>query len=614
MGDQPPTPHDDAPAPAAGAGAPRGRIRRPWIVRLARPILCTGTLESCPYRTGLRHLLCLPALFPPLVLLSAVVAQRFSDSALGDSGTARPWHLYILFAVIIPIALLCVGWLSCMVLEHMSRHVDPRAPRVEAPGWATSFGVTVAIDAFFILTLLAAVVLALRPLADTWPLISHVYDQLDETPSTGAVVFQWALELWLGALVLSLARRIWRFVRPRHPWRAQFAMIGALLDAAALAFIVLSVLAYYAAADTDPSSNWARGVAKEVPEATFHDPVALANQFRPRLALDRNEPWQPISVESVETAQQQFVVRDTSTSVYRLREASLLAGIDTSRLSCRTATPCYQIDLTAFGGEDCSADVVPDGIPGCSSPTVYARVLTAGANERAFPSEPLPGDAIDTIVEYWVFYGYDRWEQQTPAGLFSQHHDGDWEGAFVAFSPARVPLWVAYTAHCGGVVKQWSDVRVFDGTHPYVFVAKGSHANYPTEAPQTPDWLGCAGRAQHSGRAAEFLDSLANIREQVRPDDTGVLPTVVMADTQPLITAPLWWGTVDTSVLSPPVISAKTLAMGTGPESPGCKPLWRAPIATVYCDRRWDASDVVPDDRDAFCSRWKTTGLDCGEA
>jgi hypothetical protein len=613
MGNQPPAPDDAGPA-AAGEGPPPPRTRRPWIVRIARPIVCKGTWEECPYRSGVRSLLRQPAVFPPLVLLSAVFAQRFADHALGDSGTARPWHAYVVFAVVVPVVLLAIGWLSCMVLEHVNRHIVPDQPREDPPGWATSLGVTVVIDGLFILTAVAAVVLALRPFADTWPLISHAYNWLDETPSTGAQLFQAALWLWIGALLVSVVRGVWRFLRPRHPWRARFAMAGALFNSAALGFIVLSVLAYYAAADSDPTEGWSRGVATAVPGSVFGDPQALADRYSPRLAFDREEPWRPISIESVEQTEPPFVVRDTSATARRLEAPSPLSSLDTSGLSCRGPAPCYQVDLTAFADENCSTGDVPAGLPGCSgTPTAFARVVTPGSDPNAFPSEPLPGDSFAAVIEYWFFYGYDRWEQQTPVGLFSQHHDGDWEGAFVAFSPDRVPMWVAYTAHCGGVVKLWKDVRV-DGTHPYVFVAKGSHANYPTEAPQTPDWLGCAGRAKHSGSDVAFLDSLANIREQVRPDDNGVIPTVLRVDSQPLVTAPLWWGTVDKSVLSPPVLSPDTLASGTGPESPGCKPLWREPIATIYCDHRWDASDVVPDDRDAFCSRWKTGGLDCAAA
>jgi hypothetical protein len=582
-------------------------------MRLARPIECKGTWEKCVYRTGVRSLLRQPAVFPPLVLLSAIFAQRYADNALGDSGTARPWRAYIVFAVVIPVALLVVGWLSCMVLEHLNRHIDPKQPRDDPPRWATSPRMTIVIDAVFILVALAAVVLALRPVADTWPLISHAYDWLDATPSTGAVMFQVALWLWFGALLWSVVRRVWRLLRPRHPARSQFATLGALFNSAALAFIVLSVLAYYAAADSDPTEHWSRGVATAVPGSVFSDPTALADAYKPRMAFDRDELWRPIPVDSL-GADATFVVRNTSDAAQRLDAPSPPTAIDPGALSCHGPAPCYQLDLTAFGDENCSTSE-PHGVPDCTQqPTVYARVLTTTSDPNNFPSEPLPGPAIDTIIEYWFFYGYDRWEQQTPVGLFSQHHDGDWEGAFIAFSPERVPLWVAYTAHCGGVVKNWKDVRVFDDTHPYVFVAKGSHANYPTEAPQTPDWLGCAGRTKHSGPATEFLDTLANIREQVRPNDSGVLPKVDMTGTQPLVTVPLWWGTVDKSVLSPPIISAQTLAMGTGPESPGCKPLWRDPVATIYCDHRWDASDVVPDERDSFCSRWKTTGLDCGAA
>ena len=40
------------------------------------------------------------------------------------------------------------------------------------------------------------------------------------------------------------------------------------------------------------------------------------------------------------------------------------------------------------------------------------------------------------------------------------------------------PEWVVLSQHHGGTRRQWRDIHVEDTSHPAVFVALGSHANY----------------------------------------------------------------------------------------------------------------------------------------
>src|SRR3954447_10637320 len=113
--------------------------------------------------------------------------------------------------------------------------------------------------------------------------------------------------------------------------------------------------------------------------------------------------------------------------------------------------------------------------------TLYARVLEGRELPEIGEGHPLSGAVA---VQYWWFLFYnDAWNR----------HQGDWEGItiFLHGAPAGdpadyVPLGAAYACHDLGRWRRWRDVeRVNDtrevdpaGTHPVVYVARGSHAAY----------------------------------------------------------------------------------------------------------------------------------------
>jgi hypothetical protein len=74
------------------------------------------------------------------------------------------------------------------------------------------------------------------------------------------------------------------------------------------------------------------------------------------------------------------------------------------------------------------------------------------------------------VVQYWFFYAYN------PGAL--NQHQGDWEMITVILNAAETPQYVAYSQHHAGEWASWDDVEKLDGTHPRVYVALGSHANY----------------------------------------------------------------------------------------------------------------------------------------
>jgi hypothetical protein len=74
-----------------------------------------------------------------------------------------------------------------------------------------------------------------------------------------------------------------------------------------------------------------------------------------------------------------------------------------------------------------------------------------------------------TVIQYWLFYAYNN-------GPLNDHQ-GDIEVVQVFLDASGNPTRALYSQHLAGENAAWSDVETV-GTHPVVYVAQGSHANY----------------------------------------------------------------------------------------------------------------------------------------
>ena len=110
------------------------------------------------------------------------------------------------------------------------------------------------------------------------------------------------------------------------------------------------------------------------------------------------------------------------------------------------ATPCYVTAQDAHGAR----------------PVTYAAAFRAG-------------DRID--LQYWFFYPYNPYSPTNPPGELWQVHEGDWEAVSVVLDRRGIPLAAGYSQHSEGMRRPWSKVSK-RGSHPLVYVALGSHANY----------------------------------------------------------------------------------------------------------------------------------------
>jgi hypothetical protein len=86
-----------------------------------------------------------------------------------------------------------------------------------------------------------------------------------------------------------------------------------------------------------------------------------------------------------------------------------------------------------------------------------------------------------TMLHYMYFYPFNDW-RKAAEGI--NHHEGDWEAITIFLKGDDwEPYGVALSQHHGGVFHEWeamhrtSDEDGFE--HPVVYVALGSHANYP---------------------------------------------------------------------------------------------------------------------------------------
>ena len=115
--------------------------------------------------------------------------------------------------------------------------------------------------------------------------------------------------------------------------------------------------------------------------------------------------------------------------------------------------------------------------PGCT----YARdAIALGQGDPAVAYAHIvtqPDAPRQLALQYWFFYYFNQ---------FNDLHEGDWEMIQLVFDASTAaealdqePVWVGYSQHDGGERAGWDDDKLErEGTHPVVYPAAGSHANY----------------------------------------------------------------------------------------------------------------------------------------
>lgn len=190
----------------------------------------------------------------------------------------------------------------------------------------------------------------------------------------------------------------------------------------------------------------------------------LARKFSPVFYLKgEGESTENFEPEPIEIMLDQAFIRDIENPAFA-EKATLLSLLQWSK-------SVYYLDLEVLGPTTHSFaeyKFTYDELKGQYQPTLYARVWEGG-------------EGNSTIVQYWIFYYFNDWRN---------FHEGDWELVQLSFpgytaqeliERGEPPVSVAYSQHQAGQRTSWADMKangMVEETHPIVYVAQGSHANY----------------------------------------------------------------------------------------------------------------------------------------
>jgi hypothetical protein len=292
--------------------------------------------------------------------------------------------------------------------------------------------------------------------------------------------------------------------------------------------------------------------------ASTGDEQVLAKRYAPVVRLVEQkeecgpgEPYDPIDVNAL-FGQPTVALRGPWTA------ADLVKIAPTAR------------DLTG-GLYDYHLDFPGDALsPGCGyerwarriteghAPKLYAHV----ASESGYPQR--------LALQYWFFYVYNDWNNL---------HEGDWEmiqldfdAATASAALAKRPAKVGYSQHEGAEQASWGDdkLHLVDGTHPVVYPAAGSHANFYDEGL----FLGS------SAEQGVGCDNTTGPHDDLRPAVATITSDPAQAGAEfPWIDFQGRWGELQPAFFN-------------GPTGPNLKTQWTQPI--TWSEGWRDQSFTVP--------------------
>jgi hypothetical protein len=292
----------------------------------------------------------------------------------------------------------------------------------------------------------------------------------------------------------------------------------------------------------------------------------LLETYQPATHLDPSEQFRPASVQSfVADADLERLDAGSWTVVDPDPEPGELPGPGTGtwRLNQDSCMPTLPV-----GGLKCYAAA---GAEGDGASVVYGRVFRS------------PG-AI--VLQYWYFYYDNTYIADPPTDSIWQAHEGDWEVVNVVLSEDEQPQFVGYSQHCRGQQRAWASTPTLD-THPIVYVAAGSHANYFSAGTHEIDIKTACPLPQQAidflqaGGYLPLFDRSFDGGEVAGPQEAGGTFTHIRAieDGHPSWVAfPGFWGELQ-YVHAPPPIG--TFPFGTSPPGPADHTIWGNPLGTM---------------------------------
>lgn len=284
-------------------------------------------------------------------------------------------------------------------------------------------------------------------------------------------------------------------------------------------------------------------------------PQALLEQYQPVTVLSQGELFAPTSVEDfLADASLQRRSEDGSFQPAEMPAAGLPVHGEGWRLDHRCA---------AIGG--------PLSTVQCYDPASLGPSVVYGRYEVM---------AGTTVLSYWLFYEHNFWSfPALPFGAVWQAHEGDWEVVHVVLDDKRTPVEAAYSQHCTGQRRAWEDVQKAPGTsHPIVYVALGSHANFftPGAHPIARPCVPPPALAFFDAIGTPPLD-LAVPGATLGPGSTAI---ETVHDNEPRwLRFPGTWG--EAQYVAAPPFGIPPTAFGTSPVGPTFQDDWLDPLGTI---------------------------------
>lgn len=169
---------------------------------------------------------------------------------------------------------------------------------------------------------------------------------------------------------------------------------------------------------------------------------ALISAYAPVMKFNSQETFYPAPVEY-----------GIQSSVVKQSGGSIVENGPTASSIASYPGDSYYLDNSRGWVQEIAADYQQR--MGSLTPTIYAHVARNGQY---------------TAIQYWFYYAFN------PGPI--NNHEGDWETITILINVQGIPEWAAYSQHESGERVPWGEVEVAQGTHPIVYVGRGSHANY----------------------------------------------------------------------------------------------------------------------------------------
>ena len=263
------------------------------------------------------------------------------------------------------------------------------------------------------------------------------------------------------------------------------------------------------------------------------------------------EPYEPIDVEAI--------FDEETVSLRGPWRSNDLVEIAPSADDLGRGLFEYNLDFPGDAlNPGCTYELWARRITADTEPTVYAHVV----QEAAYPDR--------LALQYWLYYPFNDWNNL---------HEGDWEMIQLVFPAGSAeealavePLEVGYSQHEGAERAEWGDekLEIVDGTHPVVYPAAGSHANFYSEG-------------LFLGRSAEQgvgCDDTTGPSRELRPAAVSISSDPeAAAEAFPWVAFEGRWG-------------ERQQAFYNGPTGPNLKAQWTEPI--TWSEAWRDVSYAVP--------------------